>query len=470
MKETSVQTGLGWIDQNTPRLVALSRDIWGYAEIAFRETRSANAQAEFLKQEGFAVQIGVADMPSALVASFGEGKPIIGFLGEYDALIGMSQKVATVHDPVVEGAPGHGCGHNLLGVGSLASAVALKNEMAASGVAGTVRYYGCPAEENGSGKGFMARAGIFDDLDAAITWHPSNLNAATYRGSLAVNAVRFAFHGRSAHAGGAPHLGISALDAVELMNVGVNFLREHIIQDARIHYVISKGGDQPNVVPSFAEVWYYVRAPRRQDLQEIYERVIKIAEGAALMTGARLEVKFEDGCYEYLANPVVTDVMDKSLHTVGPPVFSDEEMAFARDIAQTFAPGHKESMLRANHVPRQYWDYIVHTGIADAFDRGQIGHGSTDVGDVSWVCPTGQLTTATYVLGTSGHSWQAAAASGMGIGEKGMITAARAMALAGYELMTQPELVRQAREAFIKDTDGQPYVSPLPPEMKPPVA
>ena len=464
-----MQTGLRWIDQKTPELIALAQAIWEYAEIAFKERRSAAAQAAFLDKEGFNVRLGVAGMPTALVASFGDGKPVIGYLGEYDALIGMSQQVVAHHEPVEEGSPGHGCGHNLLGVGSLAAAVALKQEMEAGGLKGTVRYYGCPAEENGSGKGFMARDGLFDDLDAAITWHPSALNTATYRGSLAINAVRFAFHGRASHAGGAPHMGISALDAVELMNVGVNYLREHIIQDARIHYVISKGGDQPNVVPAFAEVWYYVRAPRRQDLNEIYQRVIKIAEGAALMTGARLEVKLEDGCYEYLANDVVTRVMDESLQKVGAPQFTEEEKAFAREIEATFAPGQKESILRSNSIPHEYWGYTLHDGIAPAFDKGQIGHGSTDVGDVSWLAPTGQLVTATYVLGTSGHSWQAAATSGMGIGHKGMITAARAMALAGHELMTKPDLVQEARAAFLKDTEGKPYASPLPPEMKPPV-
>jgi aminobenzoyl-glutamate utilization protein B len=212
-----------------------------------------------------------------------------------------------------------------------------------------------------------------------------------------------------------------------------------------------------------------VRAPRRQDLNDIYQRVVKIAEGAALMTGARLEIKFEDGCYEYLANPVVTEVMEQSLQKVGGPQFSDEEKAFARDIEKTFAPGQKESLLRMASVPQEYWDVMLHEGIAPAFDKGLLGHGSTDVGDVSWIAPTGQLSTATFVLGTSGHSWQNAAQSGMGIGFKGMIVAAKAMALSGYELMTKPELVQKAREAFIKDTGGQPYVSPLPADVMSPV-
>lgn len=456
------------IDNLAPALTALSDAIWGYAELGYKETRSAAAQADFLRGQGFSVRLGVAAMPTALVAEYGQGKPVIGFLGEFDALTGLSQKACSHREPLAEGAPGHGCGHNLLGVGSLAAATALKQEIEAGNLQGVVRYYGCPAEENGVGKTFLARYGFFDDLDAAITWHPGSLNMATYRSSLAINAVKFAFHGRTAHAGGSPHMGISALDAVELMNVGVNFLREHVIQDARIHYVITNGGGQPNVVPDFAEVWYYVRAPRRQDMDEIYQRVIKIAEGAALMTGARLEVKFQDGAYNYLANPVITDLMEQSLRTIGGPQFSAEEMAFAHEIESTFAPGQKESGLRASHVPEEYWGYTLHDGIAGGFDKGQIGHGSTDVGDVSWLAPTGQLTTATAVLGTNGHSWQEAATAGMSIGHKGMIVAAKAMALTGFALMAKPELVEQARAAFLKQTEGQPYVCPLPPEMMAP--
>jgi aminobenzoyl-glutamate utilization protein B len=465
-----MQTGLRWIEDNMPKLITLADAIWGYAEIGFHETRSAADQADFLRREGFTVQLGVAGMTTGLVASYGEGKPVIGFLGEFDALLGVSQKAVPYQDPLQPGAPGHGCGHNLLGVGSLAAAVALKHEMQAAGLKGTVRYYGCPAEENGSGKGFMAKYGLFDDLDIAITWHPGAFNMVTYRGSLAVNAVKFAFHGRTAHAGGAPHMGISALDAVELMNVGVNYLREHVIQDARIHYVITHGGGQPNVVPDFAEVWYYVRAPRRTELEEIYRRVVNIAKGAELMTGARLEIKFQDGLYEYLPNSVVTEVLEESLREVGGPRFSEEDKAFAREIEKSFAPGQKEAVLRSNHVPPEYWGITLHEDIAPAFDKGQLGHGSTDVGDVSWIVPTGQMSAATFVVGSAGHSWQNTATAGMGIGHKGMIVAAKAMALAGYKLMTNPDLVQKARAAFLKDTEGKPYISPLPEDMmEPPV-
>ena len=460
-----MHTGLAWIDDNTPQLIALAQEIWEYAEVGLVERRSAAAQADYLSGEGFRVQLGVAGMPTALVASFGQGKPVIGYLGEYDALAGVSQKAVPYRDPLHEGAPGHGCGHNLLGVGSMASAVALKREIEAGHAQGTVRYYGCPAEETASGKVWMAKYGLFDDLDAAITWHPMELNCARWGSNLAVNSARFAFHGRTAHAAAAPHMGISALDAVELMNVGVNYLREHIIQEARIHYVITKGGGQPNVVPAEAEVWYYVRAPRRQEMEEIYQRVIKIAEGAAMMTGATLDVKFIEGSHNYLPNDVVTEVLEESLRRVGPPKFTEEEKAFAHEIEKSFDPGQKAAVLRSSHIPQEYWGLSLHEDVAPAFNKGLVSPGSSDVADVSWITPTGEITACTWVVGTAGHSWQVTAASGMGIGHKGMITAAKAMALAGFELMTKPELLQKAKAAYLKDTGGKPYVSPLPAEM-----
>ncbi len=462
-------TGLSWIDDNTPDLIALSDDIWGYAELGLQETRSVAAQAAYLQKQGFRVKLGVAAMPSALVAKYGAGKPIIGFLGEYDALMGLSQKASPHKDPLHEGGPGHGCGHNLLGVGSLAAAVALKREIESGAARGTVRYYGCPAEDSASGKVFMAKHGLFNDLDAAITWHPMHMNTTRWGSNLANNSVRFLFHGRTAHAAAAPHMGISALDAVELMNVGVNYLREHIIQDARIHYVITKGGGQPNVVPAEAEVWYYVRAPHRSDVEDIYQKVITIAKGACLMTGATVDVKFVKGVHEVIHNPVVSQVLEESLLKVGPPQFSAEELAFAREIEKSFTPGQKESVLRAGHVPPEYWNLTLHDSIAPGYGHGVISHGSTDVAEVSWIAPTGEITTATWVMGVAGHSWQITATCGMSIGHKGMIVAAKAMALAGFELMTKPDLLQKAKEAFIKDTDGKPYVSPLPAEMVAPL-
>lgn len=463
-----VQTGLLWIDEKTPELIDLSKAIWGYAEVGLREERSSAALAGYLEKEGFSIEAGVGNMPTAFVASFGEGGPVIGFLGEYDALPGLSQKAVPQREELVPGGAGHGCGHNLLGVGSLGAALGLKREIESGRLKGTVRFYGCPAEETLIGKVFMAKAGAFDDLDAAITWHPMWLNTAWGSSSLAMNSVRFTFHGRTAHAAAAPHMGISALDAVELMNTGVNFLREHVIQEARIHYVITKGGGEPNVVPAVAESWYYVRAPHREQVEEIYQRILRIAEGATLMTGARLEVKFQVGGYEFLPNHVITQLLEESLRQVGPPKFTEEDFAFARFLEQSFTSNQKASVLEANNVPAEYWNLSLHEGVAPQFDAGKVLPGSTDVGDVSWIVPTAQITTATYVVGTAAHSWQATAASGMGIGQKAMIVAAKAMAIGGYRLLTTPELLQKAKDAFVRDTGGKPYVSALPPEVSTP--
>jgi aminobenzoyl-glutamate utilization protein B len=464
-----MQSGLTWIDDNGAELAALSDAVWQYAEVGLHEHKSAAAQAAFLEKQGFRVQLGVAGLPTAIVASYGAGKPIIGFLGEYDCLAGLSQDAVPYRKPLREGGPGHGCGHNLLGVGSLAAAIALKREIEQGTASGTVRYYGCPAEDSASGKVFMAKLGLFNDLDAAITWHPGAFNTTRWGSNLANNSVRFAFHGRTAHAAAQPHMGISALDAVELMNVGANFLREHIIQDARLHYVITNGGGQPNVVPAEAEVWYYVRAPHRVDVEEIYQRLINIAKGACLMTGCTVDVKFVKGVHEVMHNDVVAQVLEDSLLEVGPPHFSADDQAFAAEIEKSFTPGQKPAVLRASHVPQEYWNLTLHEGIAPGYDKGLISYGSTDVAEVSWIVPTGEISAATCVVGTPGHSWQTTAACGMGIGHKGMLTAARAMAVAGHELMTNPDLLAKAREQFVRDTGGKPYVCPLPEEMTEPL-
>ena len=280
-----MERGLGWIDRHTRALCDASDAIWQYAEVGLQEHRSAALVADFLAREGFSVVTGVAGMPTALVASFGGGGPAIGFLGEYDALPGLSQAVSSRQEPLVPGGAGHGCGHNLLGVGAMAAAIALKHQLEADGREGTVLFYGCPAEETLVGKVFMAREGLFDTLDAALTWHPMTFNTIWSASSLAMNSVKFVFHGRASHAAASPDLGVSALDAVELMNIGVNFLREHVVQDARIHYVITKGGGEPNIVPAKAESWYYVRAPERSQVTAIYDRIVGIAHGAVTGDG-----------------------------------------------------------------------------------------------------------------------------------------------------------------------------------------
>lgn len=464
-----MRNGLSWIDDNTPELIALSQSIWEHAEIGLKEQKSSDALVKFLKKEGFSIENGIGGIPSAFIASFGKGKPIIGFLGEYDALPGLSQKAVPYPEPVERGNPGHGCGHNLLGVGSLGAAVALKHEIEASKLQGTVRYYGCPAEEIAVGKVFMARDGVFNDLDAALTWHPDSLNMVNSATSLALNSVCFAFHGKASHAAGAPHLGISALDAVELMNVGTNFLREHVPQEMRIHYVITSGGKEPNVVPPYAEVWYYVRAPHREDVEKVYQRITKIAEGACLMTGATLEIKFQTGLYDNLPNPVLTRLLDESLREVGVHTFTDAEKEFARKIEESFSPGQKRALFQVYHIPSEYLGVTLHEDVAPDFIKGAMLSGSTDVGDVSWIVPTGQIMTTCYVLGTMPHSWQAVAAAGSSIGYKGMITAARTLTFAGYQLMTRPELLAKAQEEFVKAKDNKTYLTPLPNDLKPPL-
>jgi aminobenzoyl-glutamate utilization protein B len=293
---------LNYLAANEDKLIDLAKDIWEHPELGLQETRSSRLLVDELEKAGFSVAIGIDQMPTAFVASWGEGKPIIGILGEYDALPGLSQKVSATREPIEEGAPGHGCGHNLLGVGSLGAALAVKEAMEKDEIKGTIRYYGCPAEETMLGKIFMARAGVFDDLDAAITWHPFYANTVWWCSLLAMNSFKVNFHGVAAHAAAAPEAGRSALDGVQLMDIGVNYLREHIVQEARIHCVITNGGEAPNVVPPFAQVWYYVRAPRREQVDEIYSRMLDIAKGAALMTGTTFEIDFLTGGYDVLPN------------------------------------------------------------------------------------------------------------------------------------------------------------------------
>ena len=309
------------IEDISKDLLSIALKVWEYAEVGLQEERSAADQSEYLTNQGFNVTSGIAGMPTAFVAEWGKGSPVLGFLGEYDALAGVSQEVSPVRKPIVSRESGHGCGHNLLGAGALGAAVGLKRYLEQMGLPGTVRYYGCPAEETLVGKVFMAKEGVFDDLDSAITWHPSSLNTVTAGSSNGVNSAKFTFHGKTAHAAGDPHNGRSALDAVELMNVGANYLREHVVPAARLHYVVTDGGGQPNVVPARAQVWYYVRAPHRPQVVEIYDRLMDVARGAALMTGTTFDVEFLAGCYDVLPNQTLADAALSHMKKVGPPVW-----------------------------------------------------------------------------------------------------------------------------------------------------
>jgi aminobenzoyl-glutamate utilization protein B len=452
------------------KLVQVSRKVWEYAEVGLQENRSATVQIEYLESEGFSVKRGTGGMPSAFVAEWGSGKPVIGFLGEYDALMGLSQKAVPVKDPVCQGAPGHGCGHNLLGAAALGSAVALKCYLTSHGLPGTVRYYGCPAEETLIGKVFMARDGVYDDLDAAITWHPGAVNTAQLGSSNGVNSVKFNFHGKTAHAAGDPHNGRSALDAVELMNIGANYLREHVIPDARLHYVITDGGGQPNVVPATAQVWYYVRAPHRPQVEEIYGRLVDVAKGAALMTGTTFDIEFLAGCYDVLPNDVLAQVCMDVFRAVGAPQFSADDMKFAEELAKSLDKKQVQEGLRASGAPEELFTQVVNTTVLDPMDKGKVMAGSTDVGDVSWIVPTVQVSTACWPVGSPGHSWQVAASSGHSLGEKGMLKAAEVMAGAAVALVADPALIQKAKDEFTAKLEGQKYISPLPAGSKPPLS
>lgn len=454
------------IDDIKDDLVNIADKIWEFAEIGFQESRSAEIQAKYLEDKGFRVERNVADIPTAFVAEWGEGSPIIGFLGEYDALSGVSQEVSPTRSPREKGGAGHGCGHNLLGTAAMGAAISLAQTLAEKKVSCTVRYYGCPAEELLAGKVYMASRGLFRDLDVAITWHPGSVTSVRLASGNAMNSAKFKFYGKTAHAAGDPHNGRSALDAVELMNVGANYLREHVIQDARIHYVITEGGGQPNVVPAEAEVWYFVRAPHRNQVEEIYQRLLDVAKGAALMTGTTFEIDFLTGCYEVLLNEVLADVMWEALQKVGAPVFDEKDVDFARALQKTFDESTMDSV-RKNPDFQQFKN-LEERPLADTLlsptGKGRSGGGSTDVGDVSWIVPTVQMSATTVPLGCPGHSWQNCASSGSSIGHKGMLVAAKAMGLCGFYLAYNPEIIKKAKEEFDLKTKDSPYKCPFPKE------
>ncbi len=462
--------GFSWIKQNERELTQLSDRIWEYAELGLHEHKSAKALEGFLEANGFEIDSGVAGMPTAFVATWGTGKPVIGFLGEYDALPGVSQKVSIEREELVPGGSGHGCGHNLLGVGAAAAAVALKQELIKRGLQGTVKYYGCPAEENFSGKAFMARDGYFKGLDVCLTWHPGSMNIVRGGSSLAVKSMIVNFHGIASHASGAPHLGRSALDAVEIMNIGTNYLREHIIETARIHYVTTNGGLQPNVVPAEASVWYYVRAPHMSQLEEIYERVLKCAEGAAIMTETTYDVKVLEAIYEVLPNNTLQQVLRDAMQIAGPPNFSQEDSGFARKLEPTF-PKKVSEIIDDEKLPERekarLKGKILNDVVLGDPEKTPESRGSTDVGEVSWCAPTEQFNTACIALGTPGHSWQYTAQAGMNIGHQGMLAAARTLTQAGLMLATDEATIEKAKQEFVERTGGKQYKSALPLDVKP---
>lgn len=455
------------IDQHADLIRGIAHEVWNYAELALHETRSAQCLAGALQDKGFELEVGVADMPTAFVATWGSGKPVIGFLGEYDALAGVSQEALPYRQRRESGDAGHGCGHNLLGAGAFGAAIGLKRALEAEGLPGTVKYFGCPAEENLSGKAFMAREGVFDDCDACFDWHPDQINRPSVGTTLANNAANFVFHGCSAHAAGDPHLGRSALDAVQLMNMGVEFLREHVPQGARVHYVITGGGQQPNVVPPRAKVWYLVRSVQRAEVDDLWERVLQCASGAAKMTDTTYEVDMLKAIYNVLPNGPMTDLLFDCFERVGPPEFGKEAREFARQIAESISAEQRESAFRGRQIPDDLRDKLLCDVVLPRPPKEDEPRGSTDVGDVSWCCPTARLRVACQVIGTPGHSWQYAAQAGMEIGYAGMLTAAKVMAEAAFEVATDERLLDRIKGDFKERTGGRPFESALEPDQKP---
>jgi len=440
------------LDAAQADLDKINDEIWAAAEVALEEYKSSAALAAYLERNGFKVERGVAGLPTAFVGVYGAGEPVIGFLAEYDALPGLSQQASSMQRPVTEGAPGHGCGHNIFGTASAAAAVAVKDVMAGHGIQGTIKVFGCPAEETVEGKVFMARAGVFDGLACCLQWHPGDDNQVPLGSSNALNQFEVEFFGKTAHAAGDPWQGRSALDAVELTDVGLNFLREHLQPTARIHYVIVDGGDAPNVVPDRARAWYYVRDIDRESVEKDYERVLKVIEGAAVMTGTTYKIHFKSGVHETLANRAGNEVVYANLLAIGAPAFTEEEQAFAKEIQKNC--GVEEKGLSAKvepfKLPERSW-----------------GSGSTDVAEVSWLTPTTSLVIAFKPQGTPGHHWSAAACAGMSIGHQALLTAAKVLSASCLDFLTQPQTIRKMREEWRADRKGRDYKSPLPADLAP---
>ena len=457
------------VDAIKPRFIELSDRVWATPEVCYTEARSAAEHRAELRHQGFRITESIADIPTALMGEWGDGGPVIAFLGEYDALPGLSQEAGVAEPrPLQAGGHGHGCGHNLLGSAALLAATAVKDWLAANHVPGRVRYYGCPAEEGGAAKAFMVRSGAFDDVAIAITWHPSSFWEVAVTPSLANTRADFIFTGRTSHAAASPHLGRSALDAVELMNVGVNYMREHMPSDARVHYaLLDTGGIAPNVVQAHARVRYSIRARDLPGMNELVERVHKIAQGAAMMTETRVEMKIISAVSNVLSNTPLEQALHQVMQDLGPPRFDDADADFASRIRATLTDREIESVYHAigmDPTDRPLADFLVPL---DAKRNPQIG--STDVGDVSWVVPTVQVHAPTVAIGTPFHTWQVVAQGKSPAAHKAMVQAAKAMAGLGVKALTDPELITAARTDLAKRTARTPYVSPLPDHVLPPL-
>ena len=465
------------VEDRKQAYTAMSDRIWDFAEPRFQEYDSSRLQQEYLKARGFSIRADLAGEETAFIAEYGSGKPVLAFLGEFDALSSLEQEAdSTERRPVPGKTNGHGCGHHLLGTAAVAAADALKTYMESHGLLGTIRYYGCPAEENAGGKAYLVRDGFFNDCDAAITWHPSTTNKTMMADKYLSNfRVFFTFHGISSHAAGAPELGRSALDAVEIMDIGVNYMREHMIDEARVHGAITNpGGIAPNVIPSEAQILYAIRAPKVTQVKKLYERMCDIARGAALITGTTVDIKQVAAYSNVIENDTLEDIMYENMRHFVPIGYTEEELAYARRFQEVITELDKEGLKdlisilsgRDKEKKRQMeespmLDFVLERHVSFG------GGGSTDVGDVSWVVPTGKVDINCYAAGTALHSWQAVAQGKAPAAHKGMLTAAKIMACTGAELLEKPELLERVKEDWMEKLDGETYPDPLPKDVKP---
>ena len=451
------KTAVEAVDRLASSIKEVNQSIWNFAEVGLQEHKSSELLVKKLREAGFDVKTGISGMPTAFVASCGSGKPVIGILAEYDALPEMSQMVTPQREPVTEGAAGHACGHSGLGAGALGAALAVKSALEKHDLKGTVRLYGTPAEETLIGKVYMTLDGQFDDLDVCLHWHPGTKNEAWAGSSKALVSAKFAFKGTPSHASVSPESGRSALDAVELMNVAANYMREHLKEDARVHYVVVDGGGQPNVVPPSATVWYFVRANSHQDVEVNFRWLEDIAKGAALMTRTTMTMQVDTDCHEIIPNVPLADRITRNMELIGAPSFTQEEQTFARRLQAPLreAFGTEFSLAIDDRVHR--------TSVA-----ADLGKGSTDVGDISWHVPTSGLRTTCFIAQSPGHSWQNVACIGSSIGEKGTLYAAKILAMTAIDLIEDPQLITAARADFDQRTKGRKYSSLIPKGQKPP--
>ncbi|MGK9339800.1 M20 family metallopeptidase [Sinorhizobium meliloti] len=458
------------VERKREAFFSLSDRVWDTPETNYEEYRSSAEHALVLEAEGFRVVRGIAGMPTAVMGEAGEGGPVIAILGEFDALPGLSQQAGVAEErPLVAGGNGHGCGHNLLGAGSMMAATAVKDYFEANGIKGRIRYYGCPAEEGGSSKGFMVRAGVFDDVDIAISWHPAPFAGVNNPISLACNEINFHFSGRASHASASPHLGRSALDAVELMSVGVNYLREHIPSTARIHYAVTDtGGHAPNVVQARATVRYLIRARSLPELLDLLARVKNVAEGAALMTGTTVRSQIVSGDANLIGNTPLEALMHSQIERLGPPVFDDADRETAAKFQETFSADDIAASFERFGLKLRKGVALCDTIFPPESGNGTLV-GSTDVGTVSWVVPTVQMRGATYAIGTPGHSWQLVAQGKLPAAHKGMEHAAKVMASTALDLILKPELIAAAKTDHAARLDGASFINPIPDDVDPPL-